>query len=338
MKEINKIANQSKFNDLQTRLLSAVLLILVEILVILTGPRAIFVELLVIQFIGLYEFVKVGHINVSSFNPFIQAIPYCLAVIITYYMSAATVLQDICPLTLTLHYGIIKYKGFISFCLTLTLLVIFVILLSPGNMHQYISYLGWSLVGNIIITIPINLFVHVSYSSLFWFTIVIILVVANDTAAYFCGRLLGHRIFERPLIELSPNKTIEGFVGAAIITTIIGIFLPLLFNKPFLTCSSVKPFDFHDFCLKPFAFIKRTYKFGGFALKIYPSQFHGMILALFASLIAPFGGFLASGIKRSYGKKDFGDLIPGHGGILDRCDCQFVMATFTYFYLFNIIA
>ena len=51
-------------------------------------------------------------------------------------------------------------------------------------------------------------------------------------------------------------------------------------------------------------------------------QLHAISLALFASVIAPFGGFFASGFKRSFKIKDFGDSIPGHGGMTDRMDCQ----------------
>ncbi len=43
---------------------------------------------------------------------------------------------------------------------------------------------------------------------------------------------------------------------------------------------------------------------------------------MFASIIAPFGGFFASGFKRGFKIKDFGDSIPGHGGMTDRMDCQ----------------
>ncbi len=46
------------------------------------------------------------------------------------------------------------------------------------------------------------------------------------------------------------------------------------------------------------------------------------MLSLFASVIAPFGGFFASGFKRGFKIKDFGDSIPGHGGMTDRMDCQ----------------
>ena len=54
-------------------------------------------------------------------------------------------------------------------------------------------------------------------------------------------------------------------------------------------------------------------------------QFHILAMATFASLIAPFGGFFASGLKRTFKIKDFGDLVPGHGGI-----------TGIYIYLFRV--
>ena len=61
-----------------------------------------------------------------------------------------------------------------------------------------------------------------------------------------------------------------------------------------------------------------------------PIQVHALWLAMFASLVAPFGGFLASAIKRAYGIKDFDSIIPGHGGVMDRMDCQFLMALCTW--------
>lgn len=67
-------------------------------------------------------------------------------------------------------------------------------------------------------------------------------------------------------------------------------------------------------------------------------QLHGMVLATFASLIAPFGGFFASGLKRTFKIKDFGDSIPGHGGMTDRMDCQFIMGFFAYMYYHTFIA
>jgi len=53
-----------------------------------------------------------------------------------------------------------------------------------------------------------------------------------------------------------------------------------------------------------------------------PFQIHVLVMATFASLVAPFGGFFASGFKRAFNIKDFGHSIPGHGGMTDRMDCQ----------------
>lgn len=61
-----------------------------------------------------------------------------------------------------------------------------------------------------------------------------------------------------------------------------------------------------------------------------PFQLHSIVLAIFASLVAPFGGFFASGFKRAFNIKDFGASIPGHGGLTDRMDCQFLMGLFSY--------
>lgn len=54
---------------------------------------------------------------------------------------------------------------------------------------------------------------------------------------------------------------------------------------------------------------------------IAPAHIHAFAISAFASLIAPFGGFFASGVKRAFKIKDFGDSIPGHGGLTDRFDC-----------------
>ena len=58
---------------------------------------------------------------------------------------------------------------------------------------------------------------------------------------------------------------------------------------------------------------------------------------MFAAIIAPFGGFFASGLKRGLKIKDFAESIPGHGGITDRCDCHMVIALFGFVYLTSVV-
>ena len=59
-----------------------------------------------------------------------------------------------------------------------------------------------------------------------------------------------------------------------------------------------------------------------------PVQLYCAAFGGFASLVGPFAGFLASGFKRAYGIKDFATTFPGHGGFIDRFDCQILSVIF----------
>ncbi|KAL7445481.1 hypothetical protein ACHAXM_011766 [Skeletonema potamos] len=131
-----------------------------------------------------------------------------------------------------------------------------------------------------------------------WVLFPALLVIVNDTMAYVFGVLMGkHKLIPK----LSPKKTVEGFVGAGLSTVIVAS--PL---------------------------VKRC-----ISNDIPNLGRHAVILAAYVSLVSPFGGFLASAVKRAHGAKDFGALIPGHGGVVDRFDCQVVTAPFVYLYLKN---
>jgi phosphatidate cytidylyltransferase len=155
--------------------------------------------------------------------------------------------------------------------------------------------------------------------------------------AYIVGFFFGRT----PLIRLSPKKTWEGFVGGFICTVIFGYFLAgFLAQFPYVTCpvtnlttnslsaQSCSPnliFLPHQGQIPDFLLdlVKGIYPaFASTTFTYYPVQLHSLVLSTFASLVAPFGGFFASGVKRAFKVKDFGDSIPGHGGITDRMDCQ----------------
>jgi phosphatidate cytidylyltransferase len=165
----------------------------------------------------------------------------------------------------------------------------------------------------------------------------------NDIFAYICGITFGRT----QLIKLSPKKTVEGFVGAWICTVIFGFFAThYLIRSSYFICpvndlgatywTGLQCVPNPVFTLKLYQLPDRTHI--NRAFWIAPMQFHMTIFATFASLIAPFGGFFASGLKRTFKIKDFGDSIPGHGGITDRMDCQFIMGLFAYMYYHSFIA
>jgi phosphatidate cytidylyltransferase len=180
-----------------------------------------------------------------------------------------------------------------------------------------------------------------------WFLLPASLVIINDIFAYVCGITFGRT----QLIKLSPKKTVEGFIGAWVFTIIFGSMMATwLMRFKFFICP-VNDLGSNFFtgleCNVNPVFIKQRYylpfdppAWSGLPSSFVtePMQIHVQVLATFASLIAPFGGFFASGIKRTFKIKDFGDSIPGHGGITDRFDCQFIMGTLTNMYYQGFIA
>lgn len=100
---------------------------------------------------------------------------------------------------------------------------------------------------------------------------------------------------------------------------------PVFISRPFAIGPALSSLSYHIFGIR-----HRT-------VKIYPIQLHSILLSIFASVIGPFGGFFASGFKRAFKVKDFSDSIPGHGGVTDRVDCQFLMGIFSYVYFISFI-
>lgn len=120
----------------------------------------------------------------------------------------------------------------------------------------------------------------------------------NDTCAYCVGVLFGkHKMSPK----LSPKKSIEGFVGGVVGAAILGVLYALLFG--YITKEPVTA---------------------------------GLIIAFAAicgigGMISVVGDLAASAIKRQYEIKDYGKLIPGHGGILDRFDSMIMTAPIVYY-------
>ncbi len=118
----------------------------------------------------------------------------------------------------------------------------------------------------------------------------------TDTCAYFTGVKFGKR---KILPTISPKKTFEGFLGGAIgcliAITLFGVYL-----------NSIEVFQINII--------------------------HFVVIGGICGIISQIGDWFASVIKRYTGVKDFGNLMPGHGGVLDRFDSILVISPFVYFY------
>ncbi len=120
-----------------------------------------------------------------------------------------------------------------------------------------------------------------------------------DTMAYLTGILIGkHKI--APV--LSPKKTVEGCIGGVVGSTLIGLIYSLIFKDDLSAVYSNPVLLF-------------------------------TIVSAAASIVSMIGDMAASAIKRNKEIKDYGKLIPGHGGILDRFDSVIFVAPIIYFLL-----
>ena len=120
-----------------------------------------------------------------------------------------------------------------------------------------------------------------------------------DTCAYFAGSTLGkHKLCPK----LSPKKTVEGAIGGVVGSVVVGIIFGFVFGK---------------------------YATSG--IDMTKSILYFAVITAVAGAVSMIGDLIASAIKRDHDFKDYGKLIPGHGGIMDRFDSVIFITPVIYF-------
>lgn len=194
---------------------------------------------------------------------------------------------------LCVTYGIITE----SIVIVLAALIAYPIIRQSAQLYykgeDSLGHLSLALMSVLYIAVPM-IFITVMYYLMGGRAVLLLFILLwlNDTFAYMVGCSIGrHRLFER----ISPKKSWEGFFGgltAAIAGAIVfGLLCPDFFFSADAMCT------------------------GGATAVV-----RWGILGLLVSVAGTFGDLCESQIKRAHGVKDSGNLIPGHGGILDRID------------------
>lgn len=245
-----------------------------------------------------------------------------------------------------------RYHLGISFALYVIGFVTFVLTLRSGFYKYQITQMTWTIMILVVIIAQSNFIVKNLFEGIVWFLLPCAIIVCNDIFAYFSGFFFGKKFIQKPFLTISPNKTWEGFIGATFWTLLFAFFFADFISKyQWLICPRAGSEAFRALeCTSDYVFNPNNYYYSDYIpeelynflagkfhwdnpyVTLRPIQLHALVLALFGSLIAPFGGFFASGIKRAYKIKDFSGIFPGHGGFTDRTDCQYIMGVFTYVY------
>lgn len=225
-----------------------------------------------------------------------------------------------------------RNKWYITIGLTLLTVILLATMVPPaGHLFYYLTVLScimlvfgivnmvksvidyhryYWLVSLVYLGLPMGLFVSfivntAVYLPHFWIA-VLLMIWMSDSFAYLVGSRIGkHKLYER----ISPKKSWEGFLGAGIIT------LPLAWLIGNHYFSNVH--DLYD-------------------ISIAEAGSTGMFWVLIATaawLIGTLGDLVESSIKRTFQVKDSGNLLPGHGGILDRFDSFIYIIPFVLFLL-----
>ncbi|TCT26737.1 phosphatidate cytidylyltransferase [Melghiribacillus thermohalophilus] len=139
---------------------------------------------------------------------------------------------------------------------------------------------GFMLLATIYVGMGFYYFIEAREHGLQYVLYILFVIWATDTGAIFSGKYFGKR---KLWPEISPKKTVEGSVGGIISAVVVGLIFQLV-------------------------------------VPVHSSMFIVLILSVLISVFGQIGDLVESAIKRKYAVKDSGNILPGHGGILDRFD------------------
>ncbi|XP_063718588.1 phosphatidate cytidylyltransferase, photoreceptor-specific-like [Symsagittifera roscoffensis] len=318
------------------------------------GAIPLSILILAVQLICFNEIITIGYKVYRTYNlPWFRTLSWYflftfnyylygdfLSNFFKYYLMKRSVLN-------TLLSAILSKHSFVSYCFYLTAFVWFILSLRQGSYFSQFTMFGFTHLVLLVITTQSHLIVSNLFSGMIWFLLPVCCVICNDIMAYMFGFFLGRT----KLIALSPKKTWEGFIGGAFSTVLLAVAMAQwLCAYDSMVCPVSLNETTHEIsyeCERHYVFTLQEYDISNIpllnvitkrhSLLLFPFLGHTLIISLFVSIVGPFGGFFASGFKRAFKVKDFGDVLPGHGGLMDRFDCQLLAGSFVYVYIRNFI-
>lgn len=295
-------------NETLKRAISGAIYIILLITSILYSTQSFLVLFGVFLLIATWEFCSLVQIN-KIFPLIFVSLFYTMTTLISYYKTETEnsintwINQDI---KLTIN---IDQLNMLLLIITLLVSVKCIAFLFNDTVQKiskpskYIYLLGY-------IALPFIFITKISFGIKDYNPKIIIglfiLIWTNDTFAYLVGKSIGkHKLLEK----VSPKKTIEGFLGGVIFAVFAGFLISKLYIKPNPNFSE-------------------------------KSIFIWTMIALIVGVFGTIGDLIESKFKRIAGVKDSGNIMPGHGGVLDRLDSVIFVApiVFTFYQILNYVS
>ena len=266
---------------MKTRVISAIIMILVFIPFIVIGelPFAIFMS--VLSMLGLHELLKVRETK-KNFPIVLKVFAYLLTLYFCLYNTSSIE-----------FFNKFDYRVIALIIFTFITPMVFINDTKKYNLNDALF-----LVGSVLfIGFSFNLIIITRNYDITYIIYLLLITTITDTFALFTGKLIGsHKLCPK----ISPKKTVEGLIGGVF----MGTFAATVFYNTVIS-SSV-----------PLVIV--------------------IVSTLILSLIGQLGDLVFSSIKRYYEVKDFSEIIPGHGGILDRFD-SLIFVTLAFIILIGIL-
>lgn len=265
---------------MKQRIITAIIAAALFIPFVIYGKVPFAILVLAMAIVGFYEILKMKGISIFSVPGFLGLITLIILVIPKDWSERVVELIGYSS-NLMVVYGLMM------------LLLIYVVLVKNKITFDEV---GFILLGAFYVGLGFHYLIETRNVGLEYVVYCLLVVWTTDSGAYFVGRKLGKN---KLWPEISPKKTIEGFIGGIVIAVIFAVGMQLIY---------------------PFA--------NGYISLVF--------VTIFASIIGQMGDLVESAIKRHFDVKDSGNILPGHGGILDRFDSLlFVVPLIHFLHLFG---
>uniref|UniRef100_A0A667YTU7 phosphatidate cytidylyltransferase n=1 Tax=Myripristis murdjan TaxID=586833 RepID=A0A667YTU7_9TELE len=281
------------------------------------------------------EIITIGYRVYHSYDlPWFRTLSWYFLICVNYFFYGETVADYFGALVQReepLQF-LARYHRFISFALYLAGFCMFVLSLVKKHYRLQFYMFAWTHVTLLIVVTQSHLVIQNLFEGMIWFIVPISIVICNDIMAYLFGFFFGRT----PLIKLSPKKTWEGFIGGFFSTVVFAFVLAYLLSQfQYFVCPAGYNSDTNRFtieCEPSDIFVLQEYTLP--AVIQNTLRWVRLCLSVCLSVCQDVRRVSAEGTRHS---DDFANTIPGHGGIMDRFDCQYLMATFTHVYIASFI-